>query len=66
MTEAAKQKFIALYLIPTAVIDDWMKTDPETRKPAEEKMQADWGAWMGQYGAMILDTRKHPAWTAAG
>jgi hypothetical protein len=37
MTEATKQKFLVLFLIPAAVVDDWAKTDPETRRPAEQK-----------------------------
>ena len=32
MTSPDKKKFIVMYLIPTAVMDDWMKTDPETGK----------------------------------
>ena len=46
MTNADLKKFLVLYLVPQTVIADWQKTDPETRKPAEEKMRADWSAWM--------------------
>jgi hypothetical protein len=49
-------QFIALFLAPVSVIEAWHKTDPETRKPAEEKMRAEWGAWMGAHAAMIKDT----------
>ena len=56
MTNADLKKFLVLYLVPQTVIADWQKTDPETRKPAEEKMRADWGAWMATNGSMILST----------
>jgi hypothetical protein len=50
------KKFIVLYLAPTAVIDDWAKTDPEKRKTAEEKLRGEWQRWMGEYARMIKDT----------
>src|SRR3954447_22862856 len=56
MADTSKQKFMALFLIPTAVIDDWAKTDPAIREPAEAKMKDEWGTWMGQHGHMILST----------
>jgi hypothetical protein len=28
MTDATKQKFLVLYLIPASVMADWAKTDP--------------------------------------
>ena len=54
MTDDTKQKFMVLYLIPAAVMDDWAKTDPAIRQPAEQKMRDDWGKWMGEHGHMIL------------
>jgi len=54
MTDSARKKFIALYLAPASVIEDWMKSDPETRKADEKKMQAEWGTWMGRHTKMIL------------
>ena len=50
------KKFVALYLVPAPVIEQWSKTDPETRRPAEEKMRAEFGAWMGQHAKMITGT----------
>ena len=50
------QKFLALYLIPASVMADWMKTDPETRKAAEQKMGGEWQAWMGAHGKMLALT----------
>lgn len=53
MTEATSKKFIALYLAPASVLADWAKTDPEVRKAAEQKMQAEWGKWMGDHAKML-------------
>ena len=69
MTESARQKFLVLYLVPTAVIDEWAKTDPATRQPAEQKMRADWGQWMSDHAGMVLSTEAGGATkrvTAAG
>ncbi len=54
MTSANKQKFLVLYLIPTSVMEDWAKTDPAIRQPAEKKMQAEWGKWMSEHADMIV------------
>lgn len=56
MTDSAKKKFIAIYLIPAAVLADWAKTDPETRKTAEQKMHAEWAEWTKAHSSMILST----------
>jgi hypothetical protein len=48
-------KFLVLYLAPASVIADWMKTDPQTRKSAEEKMQREWKAWMGANAKIFAD-----------
>jgi hypothetical protein len=56
MTDATKQKFLVLYLIPASVMADWAKTDPMTRQAEEQKMQAAWGKWMGEHGKMIIST----------
>jgi hypothetical protein len=42
MTNSTLKKFLVLYLVPTQVMGDWAKTDPETRKSAEVKMRNDW------------------------
>lgn len=49
-----KMKFLVLYLVPSAVVADWMKTDPATRQPAEQKMQAAWRQWTDEHASMIL------------
>ena len=56
MTDATKQKFLVLYLVPASVMADWAKTDPAIRQPEEQKMQAAWGKWMGEHAKMIIST----------
>jgi hypothetical protein len=55
MTNSAK-KFLVLYLAPANVLADWAKTDPATRKAAEEKMRSDWQRWMSDHAKMITVT----------
>jgi len=54
--KASKKKFLALFLVPPLVVEDWMKTDPDKRQAAQETMQAEWKRWMGDHAAMILST----------
>ena len=56
MTSPNTKKFLALYLTPASVIAEWSKTDPGTKKAAEEKMRNDWNIWMGAHSKMIADT----------
>ncbi len=56
MSDPASKKFIVLYLAPASVLADWAKTDPEVRKAAEEKMQAEWRRWMADHAKMITLT----------
>ncbi len=56
MADSNKQKFLVLYLIPSAVIADWQKTDAAVREPAQQKMQAEWQQWMGAHASMILSS----------
>ena len=56
MTESHRQKFLVLYLVPAAVVDEWMKTDPATRGPAEQQMRADWTQWMKDHEKMVTST----------
>jgi hypothetical protein len=53
MTNPKLNKFIALYFVPSSVMADWAKTDPDKRKAAEEKMKAEWQKWMGDHGKMV-------------
>ena len=50
------KRFLVLYLTPPAVLEEWSKTEAETRKAAQEKMQAEWHKWMGDHAEMITDT----------
>jgi hypothetical protein len=56
MTDNSMKKFLVLYLVPAAVIADWAKTDPEIRRPAEQKMQSEWQKWMSDHAKMIIST----------
>jgi hypothetical protein len=56
MTDSTKQKFLVLYLVPASVIEDWMKTDPAIREPAQQKMQTEWREWMGEHASMFIST----------
>jgi len=49
------KKFLITYLAPVSVIDDWKKTEPEKRKAAEEKMQAEWKTWMSDHAKVFAD-----------
>jgi hypothetical protein len=56
MTNATKEKFLVLYLIPSSVVADWAETDPAIRQAEEQKMQVAWGEWMGKHAKMIIST----------
>lgn len=50
------EKFLVLYLAPVAGLEEWMRTDESIRKPAEEKMRADWDMWMEQHEGRVFET----------
>jgi hypothetical protein len=56
MSSTTLKKFLVLYLAPASVLEDWKKTDPETRKAGEQKMQGEWKKWMGDHAKMILSS----------
>jgi hypothetical protein len=56
MATSTSMKFLVLYLVPVDVVADWAKTDPATKKAAEQKMQSDWGRWMNDHAKMITVT----------
>jgi hypothetical protein len=56
MTTSTLKKFLVLYLTPAEVLSDWAKTDPSTKKAAEEKMRSEWERWMGDHARMITVT----------
>ena len=49
------KKFLILYLAPVSVVDEWKKTNPETRMVAEQKMQGEWHKWMNDHAKMLTD-----------
>ena len=49
------KKFLVLYLAPASVLDEWKKTEPATRKAAEEKMQGEWRTWMSDHAKIFAD-----------
>ena len=69
MSTSTLKKFLVLYLVPADVLASWSKTDPATKKTAEQKMQSDWQRWMGDHAKMITVTEgagKTKAATSAG
>jgi len=53
MTDQEPKKFLVFYLIPAAVMADWAKIDPETRKASEQKLHAEWGSWLGEHAQLV-------------
>ncbi len=49
------KKFLVTYLAPASVIEEWKRTEPETRKAAEQKMQGEWEKWMADHAKMFAD-----------
>jgi hypothetical protein len=49
------KRFLVTYLAPASVIDDWKKTEPATRKAAEEKMQGEWRRWLSDHAGLFAD-----------
>jgi len=56
MNDSKSNKYIVFYNIPVSVMADWSKTDPNSRKDAEEKLKAEWQKWMGEHAKMITLT----------
>ena len=54
------KKFLVTYLAPASVIAEWKKTDPDTRKAAEEKMRAEWKKWMNDHANIEQPTLSGP------
>lgn len=49
-------KFLVLFLAPSAVLDEWMKKPEAERAEAEKKMRDEWNAWMAIHADMIKET----------
>lgn len=48
-------KFLVLYRVPHAVLDEWMKTPPEKRQAEEEKMMSEWKKWTSEHASAFAD-----------
>ena len=56
-------------MAPVSALEGWAKTDPETKKAEEKKMQNDWNAWMGKNRSAVKTTEglgKNKSITSAG
>ncbi len=47
------QKYLVLYMAPAASLEEWMKQPEEVRKADEDKMKAQWDAWVDTNRAMF-------------
>lgn len=56
MTTSTLNRYLVLYMIPAAVMEQWAATDPAERKSAEEKLFAEWSTWKQTHSAMIKNT----------
>lgn len=50
------KKFIVLYCMPIAGLEEWMKMPAEDRQSQEDKMKGDWDVWMATNAAMVGGT----------
>ena len=50
------QTFLVLFLAPSSVIEEWMKTPQAEREAAEKKMRDEWNIWMSNHASMIKET----------
>jgi uncharacterized NAD(P)/FAD-binding protein YdhS len=50
------QNFLVLFLAPSSVIEEWMKTPEADRVAAEKKMREEWDMWMSSHASMIKET----------
>ena len=48
-------KFLVLYKVPNAVIDEWMKKPEQERKSEETKMMDAWKEWMSANAGKVAD-----------
>lgn len=47
------QKFVVLYCMPVAGLEEWMETPAEDRKAQEEDLKAKWDVWMTTHKDMM-------------
>jgi hypothetical protein len=49
------KKFLALYMAPASVLEEWKKTPADKKSAAEDKMQQEWKDWTGKHKNMFVD-----------
>lgn len=49
-------KYIVLFLAPSAVMAEWMQKPEAERADAEKKMRDEWNEWMKVHAGMIKET----------
>jgi hypothetical protein len=47
------QKFIVLYCMPAAGLEEWAKTPEAERKTQENDLKMKWDAWMAEHKSMM-------------
>jgi hypothetical protein len=47
------QKYLILFMAPSANLEEWLKQPEDMRKADEEKMKAQWDTWMDANRAMF-------------
>ncbi len=50
------KNFTVIYMAPASTIAEWMQKPEEERKSVEEKMKADWDAWILAHKDTVLNT----------
>ncbi len=50
-------QFLVMFLVPVAVLDEWMRVKPVERKAEEMKMRDAWNAWTEAHAGMIKETK---------
>jgi hypothetical protein len=50
------KKFLVLYCMPYAGLQEWTNKPEEERKEMEEKMKAEWDAWQAAHQQHLLET----------
>lgn len=47
------QKFLVLYSMPHAGLEEWQKKPEAERKAQESELQGEWQTWMSTHGSML-------------
>ena len=49
-------KFLVLYQMPHAGLDDWMKMPEAERKAEEKQMETEWNEWTVKHSDLLKET----------